>query len=160
MKQSSIFSYVKQNSNNSKDLDRNEQEAPPSKRTKCNKTSKVRKWDETYLKYGFFLPDDRIPNVAPQPECLICCKRLSNSALVPSKLQRHLEANHAAYETKTISFFKHMKSSVCKQKHSLLGVVKTDQNLLLISYRLSYHILKTKKPFRSEEVIKPARQRN
>ena len=96
MKQSSIFSYVKQNSNNSEGVDSIGQEAPPSKRTKCNKTSKVKKWDETYLKYGFFLPDDQIPNVAPQPECLICCKRLSNSALVPAKLQRH-------FETKTIS---------------------------------------------------------
>ena len=121
MKQSSIFSYVKQNSNNSEGVDSIEQEAPPFKQTKCNKTTKVRKWDEAYLKYGFFLPVDQILNVAPQPKCLICCKRLSNSALVPAKLQKHLEANHAAYETKTISFFKHMKSSICKQKDSFLG---------------------------------------
>ena len=145
MKQSSIFSYVKRNSNNSEGVDSIGQEAPPSKRTKCNKTAKVRKWDETYIKYELFLPDDRIPNVAPQPECLICCKRLSNSALIPAKLQRHLETNHAAYETKTISFFKHMKSSVCKEKDSFLEAVKTDQDLLLTSYRLSHHILKTKK---------------
>ena len=159
MKQSSIFSYVKRNSNNSEVVDSIEQEAPPSKRTKCNKTAKVRKWDETYLKYGFFLPDDQIPNVAPQPECLICCKRLSNSALVSAKLQRHLKANHAAYKTKTISFFKHIKSSVCKQKDFFLRAVKTDQDLLLTSYRLSHHILKTKKPFTLvEEVIKSALQ--
>ena len=150
---------MKRNSNNSKGVDNIEQEAPPSKRTKCNKTAKVKKWDETYLKYGFFLSDDQIPNVASQPECLICCKRLSNSALVPAKLQRHLEANHAAYETKTISFFKHMKSSVCKQKDSFLGAIKTDRDLLLTSYRLSHHILKTKKPFTlGKEVIKPALQ--
>ena len=105
------------------------------------------------------MPDDQIPNVAPQPECLICCKRLSNFALVPAKFQRHLEANHAAYETKIISFFEHMKSSVCKQKDSFLGAVKTDQDLLLTSYRLSHHFLKTKKPFTlGEKVIKPALQ--
>ena len=105
------------------------------------------------------MPDDQIPNVAPQLECLICCKRLSNSALVPAKLQRYLEANPAAYETKTISFFKHMKSSVCKQKDSFLGVVKTDPDLLFTSYRLSHHILETKKLFTlGEEVIKPALQ--
>ena len=52
-----------------------------------------------------------------------------------------------------------MKSSVRKQKDSFLGAVKTDQDLLLTSYRLSHHILKTKKPFTlSEEVIKPALQ--
>ena len=94
MKQTSIFSYVKGNSNNSKSVDcteqccSNVQEAPPSKRTKCDKTVKVRKWNETYLKYGFFLPDDQILNAAPQPECLICSNRLSNSALVPAKLQK------------------------------------------------------------------------
>ena len=159
MKQSSIFSYVKRNSNKSEGVNSIEQEAPPSKRTKCNETAKVRKWDKTYLKYGFFLPEDQIPNVAPQPECLIYCKRLSNSVLVLATLQRHLEANHAVYETKTISFFKHMKSSVCKQKDSFLGAVKTKQNLLLTSYRLSHHILKTKKPFTlGEEVIEPALQ--
>ena len=161
MKQTSIFSYVKGNSNNRESVDGTEQccsivqEAPPFKRAKCDKTVKVRKWDETYLKYGFFFPDDRILNVAPQPECLICSKRLSNSALVTAKLQRNLEANHPACETKTISYFKHIKSSVRKQKDSLLGAVKTDQDVLLFSYRLSH--LKTKKLFTlGEEVIKRA----
>ena len=156
MKQNSIFSYVKRNSEG---VDSIEKKAPPSERTKYNKTAKVRKWDETYLKYGFFLPDDQIPNVALQPECLICWKRLSNYALIPAKLQRHLEANHAAYKTKTISFFKHMKSSACKQKDLFLGAVKNDQDLLLTLYRLLHHILKIKKPFSlNEEVIKPTLQ--
>ena len=52
-----------------------------------------------------------------------------------------------------------MKSSVCKQKDLFLGAVKTDQNLLLTSYRLSHHFFKTKKPFTlGEIVIKPALQ--
>jgi len=68
MKQNSIFSYVKRNHNNG--VDGNEQcssnvkEAPNPKRTKCNSIAKVRKWYDTYLRYGFFLPDDQIPNVA------------------------------------------------------------------------------------------------
>ena len=41
MKQSSIFFYVKRNSNNSEGVDRIEQEVPPSKRTKCNETAKL-----------------------------------------------------------------------------------------------------------------------
>jgi len=61
---------VKRNNNNSEDVDGNEQcssnvkEAPNPKRTKCNPIAKVRKWDDTYLRYGFFLPDDQIMNVA------------------------------------------------------------------------------------------------
>jgi len=70
MKQNSIFSYVKRNNNNSEGVDGNEQgssnakEASPTKRTKCNSIDEIRKWDDTYLRYGFFLPDDQILNVA------------------------------------------------------------------------------------------------
>jgi len=42
----------------------NAKEAPNPKRTKCNSIAKVRKWNGTYFRYGFFLPDDQILNVA------------------------------------------------------------------------------------------------
>jgi len=70
MKQYSIFSYVKRNNNNSEGVDGNEQcssnvkEAPDPKRIKCNSIVKIRKWDDTYFRCGFFLPDDQILNVA------------------------------------------------------------------------------------------------
>jgi len=70
MKQNSIFSYGKRNNNNSEGVDGNEQgssnvkETPDPKRTKCNSVAKIRKWDDTYLRYGFFVPDDHILNVA------------------------------------------------------------------------------------------------
>ena len=70
VKQNSIFSYVKRNNNNSEGVDGNEQcssnvkEAPDPKRTECNSIDEIRKRDDTYFRYGFFLPDDRILNVA------------------------------------------------------------------------------------------------
>jgi len=42
----------------------NVKEAPYLKQTKHNSISKVRKWDGTYLRYGFFLLDDQILNLA------------------------------------------------------------------------------------------------
>jgi len=42
----------------------NVKDAPNPKRTKCNSIAKVRKWDDTYLRYELFLPDDQILNVA------------------------------------------------------------------------------------------------
>ena len=39
-------------------------ETPPLKRIKCNSIANVRKWEDTYLSYGFFLLDDQILNVA------------------------------------------------------------------------------------------------
>jgi len=66
----SIFSHVKRNNTNSEGVDGNEQcssnvkEAPNRKRTKCHSIAKIRKWDDTYFRYGFFLPDDQFLNVA------------------------------------------------------------------------------------------------
>jgi len=34
------------------------------KRTKCHSIGKVRKWDDTYLRYGSFFMDDQNLNVA------------------------------------------------------------------------------------------------
>jgi len=70
MKQNSIFSYMKRNNNNSEGVDGNEQcssnvkEGPDPKLTKCNSIAKVIKWNDTYFRHGFFLPDDQILNVA------------------------------------------------------------------------------------------------
>jgi len=69
MKQDSIFSYVKWK-NNSEGVYLNEQcssnvkEAPNRKRTKCSAIVKVTKWNVTYFRYGFFLLDGQILNVA------------------------------------------------------------------------------------------------
>jgi len=60
MKQNSIFSYVKRNNNNSEGVDGNEQcssnikQATHPKWSKRNSIAKVRKWDDTYLRYVFF----------------------------------------------------------------------------------------------------------
>jgi len=42
----------------------NVKQAPDPKRTKCNAIAKIRKWDDTYFRYGFFLPDGKMLNVA------------------------------------------------------------------------------------------------
>ena len=60
---------MKRSNNNSEGVDGNEQcssnvkEAPPPKQTKCNSIVKVRKWADTYLRYGFFLTDDEVNRV-------------------------------------------------------------------------------------------------
>jgi len=60
MKQTSIFSYVKRNNNNSEGVDGSEQcsskvkEAAHSKRNKRKSIGKVGKLDNTYLRYGSY----------------------------------------------------------------------------------------------------------
>jgi len=54
---------MKQNNNNSKGVGSNEQyssnvkEAPNPKQTKCTSITKVKKWDDTYLRYRFSFPN-------------------------------------------------------------------------------------------------------
>ena len=47
-----------------------------------------RKYDKNYIFFGFTFTGD-VTN--PVPLCVVCNERLSNSAMVSSKLKRHLE---------------------------------------------------------------------
>jgi len=68
---------MKQNNNNSKGVGSNEQyssnvkEAPNPKQTKCTSITKVKKWDDTYLRYRFSFPNSvcsrYIPVMQVQP---------------------------------------------------------------------------------------------
>ena len=72
MKQNSIFSNVKLNNNHSEVVDGNEQcssyvkETPEPKLTKCNSIVKVRKWDDTCLRYGLFLRNSECSRYVPE----------------------------------------------------------------------------------------------
>ena len=61
-----------------------------------------RKYDQEYLKYGFVSSGDEN---SPKPLCVICGVTLSNDAMKPSKLLRHLNSAHPAYKDKPIVIF-------------------------------------------------------
>lgn len=65
-----------------------EEEPAPAKK---GKAAFPRQNQESYLKYGFIATGD---SHAPSPLCVICGDRLSNEAMKPSKLVRHLESKH------------------------------------------------------------------
>src|SRR5580765_7653431 len=69
-------------------------------------TSKKRKYDDSYLSFGFISVGT---GENPDGQCVICNKIMYNSSLVPAKLKRHLETNHPHLKDKSLSFFERQK---------------------------------------------------
>ena len=56
-----------------------------------------RKYYSEYIKYGSIAIEHGGECL---PQCVLCMKTLSNAAMKPSLLKRHLESNHAEKKTK------------------------------------------------------------
>jgi len=62
-------------------------------------SGKKRKYDKDYRKYGFI---DTTVDGQVVPQCVIYFENLSNDALRPSRLHRHLQTKHGGHQD---SFF-------------------------------------------------------
>jgi len=58
----------------------------------AKKPKVIRKYSDNYLSFGFFWTGNE---EEPLPLCVVCGEKLSNSSMVPSKLNRHLITNHS-----------------------------------------------------------------
>jgi len=106
----------------------------PQERT----TSIKRKYDESYLSFGF-IPVGMAEN--PDGQCVICNKIMCNSSLVPAKLRQHIDTNHPQLKDKSLSFFERHKEVQKTGVASLHKYVKTDnENATEASFLLSYRI--------------------
>ena len=79
----------------------NDDTAEDSKTGK-KKAAFKRKYQESYLNYGFIITGD---SLSPSLLCVICGNRLSNEGMKPSKLLRHMETKHPALKDKPLEFF-------------------------------------------------------
>ena len=121
--------------------------------SKKRKASFNRQYKESYLKYGFISTSD---SAAPSPLCLVCNSKLSNEAMKPSKLLRHMKTKHHELKDKPLEFFERRKHDYEGEKRSLKTALSTNSDELRASYLVSYRIAKTKKPFTiGEELILP-----
>ena len=50
------------------------------------------------------------------PQCVICFQILSNDALRPTRLQRHLQTKHSCHQNKPMAFFQSKKDPLKKMK--------------------------------------------
>ena len=88
---------------------------------------------------------------------MICGCKLSNSAMVPSKLQRHLVTNHPSLSTKDKSYFQKSLSSNYKQIKVFEKQIGVSEKAQIASYEIAKLIAVKLKPHNlAEEIILPA----
>ena len=117
-------------------------------------SAKKRKYNEEYLQNGF---TDAAVNGQVVPQCVICFEKLSNDALRPNRLKRHLQTKHPLHQTKPLAFFqskdsfKKMKIA-CAENFSQLSSAE----MVEASFKIAQMIAQAKKPHNiGETLIKP-----
>ena len=116
--------------------------------------AKLRKYSESYLKMGF---TSVIDNGNEKLQCVLCYAVLSNEAMKPSKLKRHLLKKHPEYLGKNLSYFKTRKMSLKRQKLDSSGYFHQQSSACVeASFEVALQIAKQKKPHTiGETLIKP-----
>ena len=116
--------------------------------------AKKRKYSDEYIKYGFTVTER---NGIHRPQCVICHAVLSNDALRPGCLERHLITNHEALKEKPKQFFTAKLHALNRMKLDSSGVFhKETWKLAEASYELSLLIAKAKKSHSvGETLVKP-----
>ena len=101
-----------------------------------------RKYKEDYVKYSFVASgsDDH-----QLPLCIICDLTLSNEALVPSKLSRHLETNHESLKDKSKAYFENLALQKHKEAKRFNKYMKLPERRLVASYKVAHLLTKRKK---------------
>ena len=66
------------------------------------------------------------------PVCLLCPDKLSNAALVPSKLLRQLKTKHPQHKVKDVEYFRRLKEQNEKQRwHAFICVEAQEASFLV-----------------------------
>ena len=83
------------------------------------RTPKVRKFDSSYIKFGFVKNgDDRKPTAL----CVVCQEVLGNGCSNPSKLQRHLRKKHPKLQSRSQSFFQLAANDLRQSQGKLIAI--------------------------------------
>ncbi|CAB3242569.1 unnamed protein product [Arctia plantaginis] len=117
-------------------------------------SAKKRKYNDDYIKYGFVAMNK---SGIDQPQCVICYEVLSNDAMRPSRLERHLSTKHSALKDKPKEFFASKSASLKRMKLDSTGsFAQSSEKVLEASYELSLLIAKAKKSHTiGETLVKP-----
>ncbi|KAF2349253.1 Tubulin/FtsZ GTPase domain [Trinorchestia longiramus] len=116
--------------------------------------AKKRSYSDEYIKYGFTVIER---NGFHLPQCVICHTVLSNDALRPGRLERHLITNHKALKEMPKDFFTAKVHELnCMKLDSSSVFHQETWKLVEASYELSLLIAKAQKPHSvGETLVKP-----
>ena len=113
--------------------------------------SKKRKYDESYIQYGFTFIT---ANGEEKPQCVVCNKVLSNDSMRPAKLKQHLENIHPQSKDKDKSYFQRLGNSLKRMRLDATGALHQSNNKLVeASYVVALEIAKQKKPHSIGETL-------
>jgi hypothetical protein len=102
------FSGITQSAENS---DFQEVDEVRQKKKKC---TFIRKYNESYLKFGFILCSGT--EQLPKLQCVICAVVLANEAMKPSRFLRHLNTKHSELVSKPTDLFMRKRDTLKIEK--------------------------------------------
>ncbi|XP_025197550.1 zinc finger BED domain-containing protein 5-like [Melanaphis sacchari] len=127
-----------------------------STNTKKQKTQANRKYDDSYLQFGFVVKFGS-ENSTPLPQCVICQETLSNQSMKPSLLKRHQLSKHPETENNPIEFFQRKLTAFRKESKCMSSFTNFNENIVKASYLASLIIAKNGKPHTiGETLVLPA----
>ena len=90
------------------------------------------------------------PEHDPLPFCVLCSEVLSNEALKPCKLRRHLDTKHGQYSSKPLEFFENKLAEYRMRKRTIestcLSSASDNAKAVEVSHRVAQRIARTGKP--------------
>ncbi len=127
---------------------------PSTSKGKVSDVKKNRLYNDSYLAIGFTWTGEE---KCPLPLCIVCGKKLANTAMVPAKLKRHFSTNHSHLSNKTVDYFRRLLDSQQKQRKVFERKVTISDKAQEASYLVAELVAKKMKSHTiAESLIMPA----
>nr|XP_012321234.1 SCAN domain-containing protein 3 [Aotus nancymaae] len=123
---------------------------PEEGKTKRVHASFTRKYDPSYIEFGFVAVID---GEVLKPQCIICGDVLANEAMKPSKLKRHLYSKHKEISSQPKEFFERKSSELKSQPKQVFNVSHINISALRASYKVALPVAKSKTPYTIAETL-------